>query len=175
MFPSLAPDARKALSGKLGEMPYQVLFSVLILISLAFIIIGWRNSASSPVYDPAPNLGYFAMVLMIFCFILLTAANFPTTRIKRFIRHPQLTGVLLWTLAHLLANGDSRSLLLFSTLGIWSVASMITINRREGPWRKPQSFMPLYMEALTVIIGVALALVAVWFHVYLSGVSLITA
>jgi uncharacterized membrane protein len=173
LFPSLAPNVRRSLSGKLGELPYQGLFSLCILAGLALIIIGWRNSTTSPIYDPPANLGHIAIALMIFSFILMAAANAPSTRIKRFIRHPQLTGVLLWALAHLLTNGDSRSVLLFSAFALWSVVSMITINRREGPWQKPKSFIPLHMEAVTVIIGITLALIVIWFHVYLSGVSLI--
>ncbi|MES9860160.1 MAG: NnrU family protein [Candidatus Thiodiazotropha sp. LLP2] len=38
LFPSLAPNTRKALSGKLGEMPYQGLFSLCILSSVALIM-----------------------------------------------------------------------------------------------------------------------------------------
>ncbi|MES9833887.1 MAG: NnrU family protein [Candidatus Thiodiazotropha sp. DIVDIV] len=173
LFPSLAPNTRKALSGKLGEMPYQGLFSLCILSSVALIIIGWRNSATSPVYDPMPTLGTIAIVLVVVGFILMAAANSPNTRVKRFIRHPQLTGVLLWAIAHLLTNGDSRSLLLFSALTFWSVVSMITINLRDGPWQKPQTYIPLYMDVIIIVIGVVLALVMVWFHEYLSGVSLV--
>lgn len=172
LFPSLAPDARKALSQKLGEMPYQGLFSACILAGLALIVIGWRNSVTSPVYDPAPILSPIALLMLVVAFVLMVAANLPRTRIKQFIRHPQLTGVLLWAIAHLLTNGDSRSLLLFSSIALWSFVSMLTINRREGAWQKPQSLMPRHMEAVSVTIGVVMTLIVVWFHEYLSGVSL---
>jgi uncharacterized membrane protein len=153
-------------------MPYQALFSLCILSSLALIIFGWRSADSSPVYDSSPALGIIALILMFLSFTLMVGANFPTTRIKRFIRHPQLSGVLLWAIAHLLTNGDSRSLVLFSALGLWSVVSMVTINRRDGDWQKPKTFTPIYMEAIPVIIGVCLAFLTIWLHVYLSGVSL---
>jgi uncharacterized membrane protein len=175
LFPSFAPTTRKALSTKLGKMPYQGVYSLFILAAVVLIVIGWRNSATSPVYEPVPTLGYIAIVLVVIGFVLMAAANSPNTRIKRFIRHPQLTGVLLWAIAHLFTNGDSRSILLFSALAIWSLVSMITINRRDGLWQKPQTFMPLPMEAVSVSIGVVLALVMAWFHEYLSGVSLVGA
>jgi uncharacterized membrane protein len=173
LFPSLMPDARKKLSAKLGEMQYQGLFAVCILLSLALIIIGWRSAVPAHVYAPIPALRHVAMLLVVVGFILMVAANFPATRIKRFLRHPQLTGVLLWSLAHLLANGDSRSLALFSVTAVWSLLSMKTINQRDGAWQKPESVMPLYAEALIVVIGAGVAAVAVWFHIYLSGIPLI--
>lgn len=173
LFPALAPDARKALSTKMGEMPYQGVFSLCILAAVALIVIGWRNSVTWSVYEPIPTLGAISILLVVVGFVLMAAANFPNTRIKRFIRHPQLTGVLLWAIAHLFSNGDSRSILLFSALAIWSLVSMITINRRDGMWQKPQTYMPLPMEAVSVSIGVVLALVMAWFHEYLSGVSLV--
>ena len=173
LFPSLAPNARKALITKLGEVPYQALFAVCIVTGIGMIIFGWRGMLPSHVYLPPPGLRHFAMLLVVFGFILMVAANFSKTRVKRFIRHPQLSGVLLWAIAHLIANGDSRSLLLFSVIAIWTLVSMLTINRREGDWQKPQSVMPLYKESIIVIFGVVLAATVLRFHVYLSGVPLI--
>ena len=43
--------------------------------------------------------------------------------VKRLLRHPQLTGVALWGIGHLLANGESRSIILFGGLGAWAIAA----------------------------------------------------
>ena len=173
LFPSLAPNARKALSVKLGEMPYQGLFAVCILVGLGLIILGWRSTVPTPVYQPVPALRHIAMLVVVIGFILMAAANFQNSRIKRYIRHPQLTGVLLWALAHLLANGDIRSLIVFATIAAWTVVSMISINRRDGAWQKPQSVMPVFKEFVIMIVGVVVAAVVLRFHVYLSGIPLI--
>jgi uncharacterized membrane protein len=85
-----------------------------------------------------------------------------------------LSGVLLWAIAHILANGDSRSLILFSAIAVWTVVSMIAINGRDGAWQKPESVMPLYKESIIVIVGVVIAAVVIRFHVYLSGIPLVT-
>ncbi len=174
LFPSLAPNTRKALISKLGEMPYQGLFAVCILMGLGMIILGWRSMVPLHIYQPVPALRHFAMLLVVFGLILMAAANFSTTRVKLYIRHPQLSGVLLWAIAHILANGDSRSLILFSAIAVWTVVSMITINRRDGVWQKPESVMPLYKESIIVIVGVVIAAVVIRFHVYLSGIPLVT-
>lgn len=174
LFPSLAPQARKTLSTKLGEMPYQGLFALCILLGLGMIIVGWRSALPTHIYLPVAALRHVAMLIVVCGFILMAAANFSNSRIRQTIRHPQLTGVLLWAIAHLLANGDSRSVTLFSSIAVWSVISMITINRRDGTWQKASSVMPLYKELGIVVAGVVVAAIVVRFHVYLSGVALIS-
>ena len=44
---------------------------------------------------------------------MLLLAPYSHNNFKRLLRHPQLTGVLLWGVGHLFANGENRSLLLF--------------------------------------------------------------
>ena len=170
LLPSLLPRQRRWLMQRLG-LGYQGLFSLVILAGLGLMIYGWRHAEPAFVYAPSPGLRPLAIGLIVIGFILLAAANFPATRVKRVLRHPQLTGVLLWALAHLLLNGDSRSLLLFAGLALWSAVSIFSISRREGPWVRPAPG-PWWHEAAIVAAGLALAALAAWFHVYLSGVAL---
>ena len=94
------------------------------------------------------------------------------TNIKRFIRHPQLTGVVVWAIAHLLANGDSRSVVLFGGLGVWAVIAIFTINNRDGEWERPEP-VPAAKDITLVAIGAVLTAVVAYFHEYLSGVALL--
>ena len=48
-----------------------------------------------------------------------------------------LSGVVLWSAAHLLVNGDLPSVILFGGLGSWALLEMAVINRAEGPWQRP--------------------------------------
>ena len=48
-----------------------------------------------------------------------------------------LGGVKVWAFAHLLVNGDLASIVLFGGLMLWSVASMLLINRAEPDWQRP--------------------------------------
>ena len=173
LMPSLLPDVRAALVNRIGDGPYQGLFALLILAGLLLIVFGWRRTVPTQVYRPPTGLRHPAMLLVVIGFILMAAASFPRTRIKRLIRHPQLTGVLLWALAHLLANGDSRSLLVFSVIAVWAVVSMLLINRRDVDWVKPETVMAWYGELLVVVAGVGVAVLVVRFHYYLAGVPLI--
>ena len=171
LFPSVAPASRQRLVSRLGNGAYQGVFSLLLITGLLLIVFGWRNTTPVNVYAPPAELRHPAMLLVVLGFILMVAASFPT-RIKRVIRHPQLTGVLLWAVAHLLLNGDSRSVLVFAALGAWSVVSMLTINRREGAWIKPAAPAGWAREIATVVIGLVVSAGTVWFHEYLSGIAL---
>ena len=97
-----------------------------------------------------------------------------TTNIKRLHRHPQLIGVAFWSIAHLLANGDNRSLLLFGGLGAWAVVEMVSINQRQGEWQKPDK-VPLTNDIVTVVVGVALFAVLLFAHPYLTGIPALLA
>ena len=170
LFPSLFPRQRRALMQRLG-LAYQGLFSLCIAAGLGLMIYGWRHAEPVFLYAPTPGFRLPAIGLIALGFILLAAANFPATRVKRVLRHPQLTGVLLWALGHLLLNGDSRSLLLFAGLALWSAVSMFSISRRDGRWQRPEPG-PWWHEIAIVVAGLGIAALAAYFHVYLGGVAL---
>ncbi len=173
LFPSVFPAARQSLIARLGNMAYQGVFALCILAGLLLIIFGWRNAVPTQVYAPLVALREPGMLLVVVGFILMAAANFPATRIKRLIRHPQLSGVLLWAIAHLLMNGDSRSLLVFAVIGLWTLVSMLTINHRDGAWIRPDPPAGWTPEMIIVAAGIAVAALVVYFHEYLAGVPLI--
>ena len=103
--------------------------------------------------------------------MLFGAAHQPT-RIKRVVRHPQLTGMLVWSLSHLLSNGDTRSLALFGGLGLWALIEMLLISRREGAWQKPHG-PALSIEVRGIVISTVVFFVLVFLHPYFAGVSAI--
>jgi len=172
LFPSVAPTAKQRILARVGGNAYQGLFALLVLAGLLLIIFGWRGTLPTQVYVPPTGMRHPGMLLAALGILLFVASNFPS-RIKRIIRHPQLTGVLLWSLAHLSMNGDSRSLTVFGALAAWSIVSMLTINRREGTWVKPAPGMGWGMELVMIVVGLVVAMLIVRFHQYLSGMALI--
>ena len=172
LFPSVFADHRNALIDRLGENAYKGLFSLCIIVALLMIVFGWRSSIPTLVYIAPVFAWPLALAMITLGFLLVVAANFPATRIKRAIRHPQLTGVALWAAAHLSMNGDSSSLILFSTLGVWSFVSMATINRRDGAWEKPDPPDGWGQDIAIIVVGLVLAALAYYFHEYLSGIPI---
>jgi uncharacterized membrane protein len=172
LYPSVAPASRQQLIVRIGNNAYQGIFSILLIAGLIAIVFGWRNTGPVHLYTPVEELRHPAMLLVVIGFILMVAASFPT-RIKQVIRHPQLTGVLIWAVAHLLLNGDSRSVLVFTAIVTWSAVSMLTINRRDGSWLKPTVPTGWAREVVMLVVSLIVAAVVVRFHYYLSGVALI--
>jgi len=169
-IPSLASPLKQNLTGRLGENGYKLVFTILILLSIALIVFGWRSIEPVMLYMLPYGLRHPLMLLILIAFIFFGASNYPT-RIKSVIRHPQLTGVALWALAHLLLNGDNRSLVLFGGLGIWAILEMVLINRREGAWVKPDA--PSWARefrglAISLVVFVVFALI----HPYITGISI---
>lgn len=169
-FPSLAPAKRAALIDTLGSK-YQGLFAFLIVLSIVLIVIGWRNTIPHQVYNPPAWGRHLTMLLMLLSIVLLGAAN-GTSRIRQLIRHPMLRGVFLWGVAHLLANGDSRSIVLFSGMIIWSILSIRFINKRDGEWEKPTKPTGWGSEIKLLIISLVVYSVLMFLHVYFAGVAL---
>ena len=79
--------------------------------------------------------------------------------------------MLLWAIAHLLANGDSRSLTLFGGLGAWCIVMILLINRRDGAFVKPQA--PSWtVELVGIAIGLAVYALFIFLHPWIAGVPL---
>ncbi len=171
LFPALLPSARDSLQQKLGENPYRGLYSILIIGSLVVIVFGWKSATPSIVYQPPlpPNP---LSSLLIFLGLVLFFASRSDGNIKRFIRHPQMSGTVLWGIAHLLVNGDSRSVALFGGLTLWAVLEILLINKRDGAWQKPGPAAIKY-DLVPLVVGAVAFAALVYFHAALFGVAAI--
>src|SRR4051812_19915482 len=99
------PDLRQRLVNRLGEGPYKGTFAGIAFAGLLLIIIGKAIANVVPVWQP-PGWGRAAaLAIMPVAFILLAGAYLPNN-MKRFTSQPMLWGVVIWGVAHLLANGD---------------------------------------------------------------------
>ena len=62
------------------------------------IVYGWRHSDPVVVYALPIELKPVALIMMV-AFVLFGAAQYPT-RTKTYLRHPQLTSIIVWSIAH---------------------------------------------------------------------------
>ena len=169
LFPAVLPGPRQNLERKLGENPYRGLFSLFIIGGLILIVLGWKSTTPGTVYAPPLASGPVSSVLVLIGLILFFASQAPGN-IKRFIRHPQMTGTILWGVAHLLTNGDTRSVTLFGGVTVWAVLEIVMINRRDGQWQRPGP-AAIKFDVIPVIIGSVIFAVVLYFHGSLFGVS----
>ncbi|TNE78601.1 MAG: NnrU family protein, partial [Gammaproteobacteria bacterium] len=163
---------RNRLSNSMGEWPFKGAYSVVSLLGLVLIVIGYGAARLEPtvLYTPPGWLRHVAMLLLIPVFPLLFATYFPG-RIKATLKHPMLVAVKLWALAHLLANGMLHDVLLFGAFLAWAVVDRISMKRRT---QRAIITMPKSgaNDAIAVIGGLAVYFITVfWAHQWLIGVS----
>ncbi len=170
-IPAMGIGIRRRLVSQLGEKAYGGIAALMILVSIVMMVFGWRSTIPEPVYFPPGYLEPVAYILMFFSLLLFIASG-RATRIKQFVRHPQLTGVLLWSVVHLLQAGYDRSIMLFGWLAVWAVLEMIFINRRDGIWVK-EAAPALAEDMKLIVVTLVFYTVVLFAHPYLSGVDLI--
>lgn len=167
--PAIPMGFRQGLIDKFGENRYKGLFALVMFFSIYLIISGWRATVPEFLYIP-PAWGRHAASLLVLIAFILFSASHGQNNIKRFIRHPQLTSIIVWGAAHLLANGESRSIVLFGGLALWAIINIFLVNRRDGAWTKPEP-APFKKDVIAVAGGLVVYLVFAFAHGWLFGVS----
>jgi uncharacterized membrane protein len=163
----LAPGQRAAAVARIGEGPWKGLIALLTLLAIVLMVIGYRNAAYVPIWTPPAWLWHVNNLLMVLAVLVFIAGSFASP-VRRRIRHPQLTGVKIWTVAHLLVNGHLAAVVLFGGLLAWAVVAVIGTNRRDGP----RGTLPEATTAgLVAHIGVTIVVFAVvgWLHGYVGA------
>jgi uncharacterized membrane protein len=167
-IPACAPSFRASAFQRMGEGGYKGVFSLLLLASFALMITGWRSAQPTSLYLPPAALHKVALGLLAIAFLLM-AVSARNSRLRLLIRHPQLTGVALWGISHLLLNGDNRSVALFGGMTLWALIEIVAISKRQGVWIKSDA--PSWgAEGITVLIAAITVGVVVYLHPWLSGV-----
>jgi uncharacterized membrane protein len=168
-------DRRQAAIAKLGEGGFKGLYTVVSLIGIVLISIGYgqyRASGYIPVWSPPTWTAHLALLLVLFAFILFAATYLPG-HIKAKAKHPMLAAIKIWALAHLLANGDLGSIILFGSFLAWAVVARISTKRR--PSSAVVAVPQVKYDIIAVAIGVAAYLAFVFYlHPVLIGVPVIT-
>ena len=141
------PPVRVRLVAMMGERVFTAAYSLLMVAALAWLVAAYRAAPAIPLWD----LGLAGRVVpaalmplaLVFVVLGLTSRNVtavggerhwnaPIRGVGTVTRHPFLWGTGLWSLAHLAANGDAASLVLFGGLAILSFAGMRAIDHKRA-------------------------------------------
>jgi uncharacterized membrane protein len=166
-------EARAAAVARFGEGPYKGVFSLISIVGV--ILIGWgfasyRASGWIDVWSPPSWTRHLAALLVWPAIVFLVAAYIPGN-IKRRLKHPMLVGVKLWALAHLIANGDLGSILLFGGILGWAVFDRISLKRRSDPGAPPIPIGGWGNDVAALIVGTLVYLaLGFLFHPLVIGV-----
>jgi uncharacterized membrane protein len=178
---SMARAKRAQVIGEVGESRYKLVYTGVSVLGLVLIAYGfhlYRESGYIAVWNPPVFTRHLSLVLTLLAFIVLASAYLPG-HIRAKAKHPMLLAVKIWATAHLLANGDLGSILLFGGFLAWAVVARISAKRRalsptavaaqHGVVAAPAGWRN---DAIAVVVGLA-----VWFvfgkflHPILIGVA----
>jgi len=123
---------RRAIAA-LGEGGYKIVYALVSLLGIALIVWGfahYRATGWVDIWNPPKAFKHITVALMLPAVILVVAA-YIRGHIYTALKHPMLAGVKLWAAAHLLANGDLGSIILFGSFLGWAVFDRISLKRRS--------------------------------------------
>ena len=167
----LAPQWREARIAAMGENKWKGMYTIASLLSLVLLIWGYAQARyGAPILFTPPDWApHLVILLMAIALILMMAGNLPAGRITQAVKHPFLTAIKIWAFAHLLANGDLASLIMFASFLAYAVFVRIAIKRRgtSNPVATSST-----SDIISIISGLAIwALLVFWLHDWLIGVN----
>lgn len=161
LFKRLAPARRAAMGdGARG------LVTGLLAVAIVLMVLGYGRTEPVWLWQPPSWARHVNNLLVLFAFYLFAASGMKT-RITRVIRHPQLTAVKTWAVAHLLVVPTLAGLILWGGLLAWAVVSVIVINRANRDWVRPAP-APVGKEIGAVAGAVVVMGVVGWLHGWLG-------
>lgn len=164
---TVTPALRGLLARPGKENIYRGGFAIMVLTALGLVIYGKSIASFEPVWEPPVWGRHMAWLLVFISFLLFSTAHGPSV-VRKYLRHPMLIGVLIWACAHLLANGDLASMLLFGTFAVFSVLMIVLTNLRGT--RKPVPEGKLSVTLMQAAAGAVLYFAVLFAHPYLFGV-----
>lgn len=183
------PPVRPWLVARMGVRGYYIGYSLLSVAILVWLIVAAGRAPYVQVLPAWPIWRWVPLLAMPVAIALVVAGagrvnplSFGGMGRRPFdpddpgvlavTRHPMLVALLLWSLAHLLANGDLAHVILFGLFAAFAFMGMALIDRRKqrvlGPkaWealaRNTSWFSPSGVAALRPGMGATLAVVAIY-------------
>ena len=124
---------RGAAIARIGPLPWKALYSVVSLLGFVVLVWGFRvaRQDSLVLWAAPPWAKHLTAVLMMIAFVLLVSAYVPRNAFKARLHHPMVLGVMVWSVAHLLANGVAADVLLFGAFLVWAALSFRAARARD--------------------------------------------
>ncbi len=146
-------SVRGRLVALVGAQAYLGLYSLITIVSLGwFIWLYTELPRLDYLWFPDPLLYWFPKILMVFACVLLVGGFMvrnPTSvgqesalatpesieaaasGVNRITRHPFQWSVILWALSHLVANGDTVSVVFFVTFTLLSGIGSLSLDAKK--------------------------------------------
>ncbi len=156
-----------------GEGGYKIGYTLVSLLGFVLIVWGfahYRAAGMWEIWTPPTALKHLAVALMLPA-VILVVASYIRGRIYTRLKHPMLAGIKLWAAAHLLANGDLGSIILFGSFLGWAVFDRISLKHRADSGAPPIPVGGPSNDLIAVAVGlVAYLALGFAFHPVVIGV-----
>lgn len=178
-----AAPVRARLVGKVGDLPFLVIYSLVSIAALGAMISGYTNADAIELWGQPAWTRWVPTVLMPPALLLLAGGYLnrnlaaimrtgplrapadlpepansdgpPVMGMTAVTRHPVMWGIALFALAHLAPNGDTASLLLFGGLAVLALGGAAHIDAKLAA-RHPEGWAR-YAAVTSFWPGLALA------------------
>ena len=165
-----------------GEGSYKLVYALVSVLGIALIAWGFARYRAAGMIDvwegsvPPKTLvvlKHITLALMLPA-VILFVASYLRGHIYTMLKHPMLASVKLWAAAHLLANGDLGSIILFGSFLAWAVFDRISLKRRADAGGPPIPVGGWGNDAIAVAVGIVVYLaLAFAFHPVVIGVPVV--
>ncbi len=166
------PGVKKSMQSSLGKLGYRGVFSGISLLGLVLMIYGYSVAQpESAVAWDLPSWGRSVNHgLMLIAFILLAASG-SRGNIVKYIRHPMSLAVIIWGVAHLLANETVADVVLFGGILAWAIVAIIFAFVRNNVAEIATGAVAVRNDLVAIVTGVFVYVLFVWrVHEWLIGV-----
>lgn len=132
-----APKVRERLLSTFGRAGFYAGYSAISLLTLALVIVAYRDAPWVWLYTPPAGARWLAVLLMplaVFLVVgrLTTSPGPEPAGVYRITAVPGSLGILLWASLHLLNLGAAHQVLLFGAFAAIALLALIK-NLRQAP------------------------------------------
>lgn len=163
------PQVKSAIVARAGQSGYGPALGAISVVAVILVVTGWRLSDFVSVYEP-PVWGRHANFGLSFLAFLCLGIFLFRGELRQVLQFPMGIAVGLWSVGHLLANGDLRSLILF---GGFLVSAILLMTIRVAQGARPPSETRSGHDLLSLMTGAALFGVMTQLHPVLTGVPIL--
>lgn len=163
---------RGMLVERIGLGMFRALYSTIAVACFVWIAIAYRSAPYEPLLWYSPLLGWAPVVLMPLALLLVVAGATqpnPTSvgqgeeklvaeprGALRITRHPVMWGIATWALAHVLANGELKSLILFGGLAALALVGTVVLDAKNTA-KAPEAYATFRARTSSVPLAAVIA------------------
>ena len=153
---------------------WKAAYSLVSLPGFGLIIWGKSMAPFVMIWEPPFGLRWVSHFIMLPVFWMILAGVGPASGTRRYLRNPMLLGVTLWGAAHLWANGDLASMLLFGGFTLWGIVKYFSLWQVVEASQASHATSGLwYRDVAYALLGLVLYFTLFVFHGDLFGVGMV--